>query len=49
MKTRRLWWPRIPPSWRMNPDNLAVCQDGVEYHSFGAIRYYQEVGIWNCD
>lgn len=32
----------------MNPDNLAVCQEGVEYHP-GAVRYYEEVGIWNCD
>ncbi len=32
----------------MNPDNLAVCQPDVDYHP-GAIRYYREVGIWNCD
>lgn len=37
-----------PSFMAMNPDNLAVCQDGVEYHP-GAIRYYQEIGTWNCD
>jgi uncharacterized protein len=32
----------------MNPDNLAVCQPDVSYHP-GAIRFYQEIGIWDCD
>lgn len=29
----------------MNPDNLAVQQQDVQYHP-GAIRYYKEIGIW---
>lgn len=37
-----------PSFMAMNPDDLAVCQDGVAYHP-GAVRYYEEVGIWNCD
>lgn len=29
----------------MNPANLAVQQPGVQYHP-GAVRFYEEAGIW---
>lgn len=37
------------PSYNaMNPDRLAIRQDGVEHHP-GAVRYYKEVGIWPAE